>query len=160
MPIEQKILHSLSDLDQWLAKAPRPLVFTNGCFDLLHRGHVSYLQDAAKLGQSLLVAVNSDASVRGLDKGAERPLNTAADRMAVLAALESVAAVIEFDQATPLELILRCQPEHLVKGGDWPLEEIVGYAEVTQAGGEVHSLPFEFDRSTTQLVEKIRGAAK
>ncbi len=159
MSIQDKLIQSADELESWLAQITRPLVFTNGCFDLLHRGHVTYLEEAAALGQSLLVAVNTDDSVRGLDKGVERPLNKLADRMVVLAALESVAGVVSFGQPTPLKLIQQCQPDHLVKGGDWPVEEIVGYQEVINRGGQVHSLAFQFDRSTTRLVEKIRGSA-
>lgn len=143
-------------LQKWLETAPRPLVFTNGCFDILHRGHVSYLQQAAELGASLLVALNTDASVRRQGKGEDRPLNTLEDRLAVLAALGCVDAVCSFDSDTPLELILRCEPDVLVKGGDWPVESIVGCEAVRAGGGECYSLPFKFERSTTSLVEKIR----
>ena len=151
------MLDDAGALDQWLQAAPRPLVFTNGCFDILHRGHVTYLQQAAQLGASLIVALNSDASVRRQGKGEERPLNTLDDRMAVMAALACVDAVCSFDSDTPLALIKHCQPDILVKGGDWPVEAIVGCEEVRAAGGECHSIPFEHQRSTTALVEKIRG---
>lgn len=156
MSIQSKILQSSVELETWLASAARPLVFTNGCFDILHRGHISYLEDASALGKALIVAVNSDESVRALNKGSDRPLNSLDDRMAVIAALESVAAVIAFSEDTPLELVKKCQPDHLVKGGDWPVESIVGYQQIKDSGGEVHSLAFQFNRSTTQLVEKIR----
>ena len=135
---------------------PRPLVFTNGCFDILHRGHVAYLEEARTLGVSLLVAVNTDASVRRQDKGSDRPVNPLADRMAVLAALQSVDAVIPFDEDTPLNLIRRIRPEVLVKGGDWPVEHIVGADFVQAYGGKVVSIPFRHERSTTRLLERIR----
>ena len=139
-----------------LAALPRPLVFTNGCFDILHRGHVTYLAQAAALGASLIVAANSDASVKRLGKGDDRPLNCLDDRMALLAALECVALVTWFDEDTPLQRILDCRPEILVKGGDWAVEKIVGYREVIAWGGGVHSIPFRHERSTTALLQKIR----
>ncbi|MFO1405821.1 MAG: adenylyltransferase/cytidyltransferase family protein [Azonexus sp.] len=135
---------------------PRPLVFTNGCFDILHRGHVTYLAQAAALGKSLLVAVNSDDSVRRQGKGSDRPVNPLADRMAVLAALECVALVTWFDDDTPILPILACRPDILVKGGDWAPERIVGAPEVRTWGGSVHSIPFLHQTSTTALLEKIR----
>ena len=135
----------------------RPLVFTNGVFDILHRGHVTYLAQARALGAALVVALNSDASARRLGKGGDRPINTLADRMAVIAALESVALVTSFDEDTPLARILECRPEHLVKGGDWPADKIVGAKEVQSWGGTVHSIAFEHDRSTTKLLSKIRA---
>jgi D-glycero-beta-D-manno-heptose 1-phosphate adenylyltransferase len=134
----------------------RPLVFTNGVFDILHRGHVTYLAQARALGASLVVALNSDASVRRLGKGDDRPVNNLADRMAVVAALESVALVTWFDEDTPLERILACKPDHLVKGGDWAVDKIVGAKEVAGWGGQVHSIAFQHDRSTTKLLAKIR----
>ena len=135
----------------------RPLVFTNGVFDLLHRGHVTYLAQARCLGASLLLALNSDASARRLGKGEDRPINTVEDRAAVVAALQSVDLVTWFDEDTPYELILACRPEVLVKGGDWPTHQIVGASEVQSWGGRVHSIPFLFDRSTTRLLARIRG---
>lgn len=144
------------ELTRRLAALPRPLVFTNGCFDLLHRGHVTYLAQARALGASLLVAVNTDASVKRLGKGDDRPLNPLDDRMAVLAALECVTLVTWFDEDTPLARILDAQPDVLVKGGDWPVDKIVGSREVLAWGGAVHSIPFIHQRSTTALVEKIR----
>ena len=134
----------------------RPMVFTNGVFDILHRGHVTYLAQARSLGQSLVVALNSDASVRRLGKGDERPVNALADRMAVVAALESVSMVTWFEEDTPLERILACRPDHLVKGGDWAPDRIVGAREVRGWGGEVHSIPFLHQASTTGLLERIR----
>lgn len=145
-----------AELDRRLASLPRPLVFTNGCFDILHRGHVTYLAQARALGAALLVAVNSDESVRRLGKGEDRPLNSLADRMAVLAALECASLVTWFEEDTPLERIRQVRPDVLVKGGDWPPEKIVGAREVAGWGGSVHSLPFLHDRSTTALLEKIR----
>jgi rfaE bifunctional protein nucleotidyltransferase chain/domain len=142
-----------------LATLPRPLVFTNGCFDILHRGHVTYLAQARALGASLLVALNSDASVRRQGKGEDRPVNALADRAAVIAALQSVSVVTWFDTDTPLDLILIARPEILVKGGDWPLDTIVGAAEVRSFGGEVHSIPFSYQRSTTATLKRIRGQA-
>lgn len=134
----------------------RPLVFTNGVFDILHRGHVTYLAEARALGAALVVALNSDDSVRRLGKGGDRPINPLPDRMAVLAALESVTLVTWFDEDTPLARILECRPDHLVKGGDWAPERIVGGREVTGWGGQVHSIPFRHDRSTTRLLARIR----
>ncbi len=146
-----------ADLVASLASLPRPLVFTNGVFDLLHRGHVAYLARARALGASLLVAVNSDASVRRLGKGDDRPINPCADRMAVLAALASVDRVTWFDDDTPLSVILAARPEVLVKGGDWAVERIVGAAEVRGWGGSVSSIAFEHQRSTSGLLERIRA---
>lgn len=143
-----------------LARLPRPLVFTNGCFDILHRGHVTYLEEAAALGASLVVGVNSDASVRRQNKGADRPINPLADRLALLAALGAVALVVPFEDDTPLSLIKQIRPDHLVKGGDWAPDRIVGAAEVQGWGGQVHSIPFRFQRSTTDLLRRIRAAQK
>jgi D-glycero-beta-D-manno-heptose 1-phosphate adenylyltransferase len=143
-------------LGRWLAALPRPLVFTNGVFDLLHRGHVTYLARARALGAALLVALNSDASARRLGKGAERPLNALEDRMAVLAALASVDAVTWFDEDTPEALIAACRPDVLAKGGDWPVERIAGAQGVIARGGRVVSIPFEHERSTTAIVARIR----
>jgi rfaE bifunctional protein nucleotidyltransferase chain/domain len=140
-----------------LKSLARPLVFTNGVFDLLHRGHVTYLAQARALGASLLVAANSDASARGLGKGAGRPVNALEDRLAVLAALEAVTLVTWFEQETPLELIIAVKPDVLVKGGDWKPEAIVGAKEVKSWGGAVHSIPLLQGRSTTSLIRRIRG---
>ena len=136
----------------------RPMVFTNGVFDLLHRGHVTYLAQARALGASLVVAVNSDASVRRLGKGEDRPINRGEDRMAVLAALACVDLVCWFDADTPLALIELLQPDVLVKGGDWPADRIVGAAQVQARGGRVVSIPFQFERSTTAMLNRIRAA--
>lgn len=155
--IEEKIL-AISDTNSpLLSKLIRPLVFTNGCFDILHRGHVSYLEEAAQLGNSLLVAVNTDSSVRRQNKGTDRPINPLDDRLALLAALQSVDLVIPFDSDTPLELIQMIKPDILVKGGDWPIEQIVGAQEVINNGGEVHSIRFRYQRSTSDLINRIRS---
>lgn len=156
MNFEQKICPR-ADFEARAAGQSRPLVFTNGCFDVLHRGHVTYLAQARALGAALVVGVNSDASVRRLGKGDDRPVNTQEDRMAVLAALESVSFVVSFDEDTPLELILVCRPDVLVKGGDWTPDKIVGAREVQGWGGTVRSIPFLYDRSTTSLLKKIRS---
>ena len=134
----------------------RPLVFTNGVFDVLHRGHVTYLDQARALGASLVVAVNSDESVRRLGKGPDRPLNTLEDRMAVLAALEAVDLVVPFDTDTPRELIVACLPDVLVKGADYTAETTAGAAEVIAAGGRFVAIPFASAHSTTALLDKAR----
>jgi rfaE bifunctional protein nucleotidyltransferase chain/domain len=131
-------------------------VFTNGVFDLLHRGHVTYLAQARALGASLVVALNSDPSARRLGKGEGRPLNSLEDRMALVAALEAVSAVTWFDEDTPAGMIETLRPEVLVKGGDWPAEKIVGAVQTLARGGRVVSIPFEHQRSSSSLVEKIR----
>jgi len=135
---------------------PRPRVLTNGVFDLLHRGHVTYLEQARALGAALVVAINSDASVRRLGKGSDRPLNSLDDRMAVVAALGCVDLVVPFETDTPRELIAACLPEILVKGGDYSAATTAGAAEVIAAGGRFQAIPFAFDRSTTDLVRRIR----
>jgi rfaE bifunctional protein nucleotidyltransferase chain/domain len=145
------------DIAAAAALLPRPLVFTNGVFDILHRGHVTYLAQARALGASLIVALNSDASARRLGKGADRPVNTLADRAAVIASLGCVDRVTWFEADTPLELILAVKPDVLVKGGDWKPEAIVGAREVQGWGGSVHSIAFEHQRSTTALLEKVRA---
>ena len=155
LPFESKVVEPAVFVQRAKALA-RPLVFTNGVFDILHRGHVTYLAQARALGEALVVALNSDASARRLGKGDDRPINALADRMAVVAALESVALVTWFDEDTPLQRILACRPDHLVKGGDWTPERIVGAREVQSWGGQVHSIPFQHDRSTTKLLTKIR----
>ncbi|MBI3374039.1 MAG: D-glycero-beta-D-manno-heptose 1-phosphate adenylyltransferase [Betaproteobacteria bacterium] len=138
------------------ASLTRPLVFTNGVFDVLHRGHVTYLARAKALGSALMVAINSDASVRRLGKGPERPVNPLDDRMALVAALEAVDYVTWFDEDTPLALIETIRPEVLVKGGDWPVEKIVGGTQVAGWGGRTIAIPFEYRRSTTGLISRIR----
>ena len=155
-PAFERKIHAPQEAARWAAELARPLVFTNGVFDLLHRGHVTYLAQARALGAALLVALNGDASVYRLGKGPERPLNALEDRMALVAALEAVDAVTWFDEDTPLALIEACRPEVLVKGGDWPVGRIVGAAQVLAHGGQVVSIPFEHQRSTTALLERIR----
>jgi rfaE bifunctional protein nucleotidyltransferase chain/domain len=157
VPVFEAKICAPHDLPARLARVARPLVFTNGVFDLLHRGHVTYLAQARALGASLLVAVNSDASARKLEKGAGRPVNTLEDRMAVIAALEAVTLVTSFEQDTPLDLILSVKPDVLVKGGDWKPEAIVGATEVKAWGGAVHSIALVAGRSTTSIIERIRG---
>lgn len=131
-------------------------MFTNGVFDLLHRGHVTYLAQARALGASLVVALNSDASARRLGKGEGRPVNGLEDRMALVAALASTDAVTWFEEDTPASLIEVLRPDVLAKGGDWPADKIVGGAETLARGGRVVSIPFEHQRSSTALLERIR----
>lgn len=154
---EQKILSR----DECVARVkaggvPRPLVFTNGVFDILHRGHVTYLDQAAQLGATLIVAVNTDASVRRLGKGDDRPLNAEADRAALLAALQSVALVTSFDEDTPQELIAQLRPDIIVKGGDYDMDALPESALVRSWGGKAVAIPFEHQKSTTALLRKIR----
>jgi D-glycero-beta-D-manno-heptose 1-phosphate adenylyltransferase len=155
-PAFEKKIRDPARLDTWIGALERPLVFTNGVFDILHRGHVTYLARARALGASLLLAVNSDKSVRALGKGDDRPLNPLEDRLAVVAALECVDAVTWFDEDTPEGLIAACRPQVLAKGGDWPVERIVGAGGVLARGGKVVSIPFEHERSTSALVRRIR----
>lgn len=136
---------------------PRPLVFTNGVFDILHRGHVSYLDEAAQLGASLVVALNTDASVRRLGKGDDRPVNTLEDRLALIAALGCVDAVTSFDEDTPLELIEALRPDVIVKGGDYVMETLPETARVQSWGGRAVAIPFRYQRSTTALLGRIRS---
>ncbi len=145
-----------ADLPKRLESLKRPLVFTNGVFDILHRGHVTYLAEARAHGRSLVVALNSDASAKRLKKGKDRPIITLRDRMAVVAALESVDLVTWFDEDTPIEVIRICQPNVLVKGEDWKQGTIVGAKEVEHRGGSVHSIPFQWATSTSSLLERIR----
>ncbi len=147
-----------ADLASAVARLPRPLVFTNGCFDILHRGHVTYLAQARALGASMVVALNTDDSVRRLGKAEDRPINLLEDRLAVMASLESVSLVTWFDEDTPIRRILECRPDVLVKGGDWPVDKIVGAGEVLGWGGRAVSIPFLFERSTTATLARIRRA--
>lgn len=140
-----------------MAALPQPVVFTNGVFDILHRGHVTYLEQARELGASLVVGLNSDASARRLGKGPDRPLNTELDRACVLAALESVSLVVIFDEATPVELLKRVRPQWYVKGGDYDIETLAETALVRSWGGRSCALPFVDGHSTTSLVKRIRG---
>jgi D-glycero-beta-D-manno-heptose 1-phosphate adenylyltransferase len=134
-----------------------PVVFTNGVFDILHRGHVTYLAEARALGACLIVGVNSDASVRQLGKGDDRPINRQEDRMALLAALESVDWVVGFEERTPVELIGEVRPDILVKGGDYDMDALPESALVRGWGGRALAIPFEFERSTTALLRKVRA---
>lgn len=154
-----KIAESREDAATRLAgmRAGKTVVFTNGCFDLLHAGHVDLLARARALGDLLVVGVNDDNSVRRLGKGPERPLTPLAERMFVLASLESVSLVAPFGENTPLELIQALAPDVLVKGGDWPLDKIVGRDYVESRGGKVHSLPLLPGYSTTRIIELVRG---
>jgi len=155
-PAFERKIRAPHEVAGWQAELARPLVFTNGVFDLLHRGHVTYLAQARALGAALVVALNGDASARRLGKGPDRPLNPLEDRLALVAALEAVDAVTWFDEDTPQALIVACAPEVLVKGGDWQVDRIVGAREVLARGGKVVSIPFEHMRSTTGIVERIR----
>jgi D-beta-D-heptose 7-phosphate kinase/D-beta-D-heptose 1-phosphate adenosyltransferase len=151
-----KKVFSLNDLVREVEKQRRgkKIVFTNGCFDLLHVGHVRYLQEARSLGDFLIVALNTDASVKKL-KGPDRPVQMQDDRAEILAALECINGVTFFDEPTPIAVIEKVKPDILVKGGDWPVEKIVGADFVLKNGGSVKSLPFHKGRSTTGLIEKI-----
>jgi rfaE bifunctional protein nucleotidyltransferase chain/domain len=156
-PVFEAKLCAPAEVAARIKRITRPLVFTNGVFDILHRGHASYLAQARALGTSLLVALNSDASVQRLGKGPDRPINSLADRMALVAALEAVSLVTWFDEDTPLALIKLVRPDVLVKGGDWAVDAIVGAAEVKSWHGAVHSIPFVHERSTSATLNKIRG---
>jgi rfaE bifunctional protein nucleotidyltransferase chain/domain len=147
-----------TDLARHLVSLPRPWVFTNGVFDVLHRGHVMYLAQARELGGSLIVALNTDASVRRLGKGDDRPLNNDADRAVVMASQQSVTMVTWFDEDTPLQLIAEIRPDILVKGGDYDMEKLAETALVQSWGGHALALPFVPGYSTTRLLERIRAA--
>ena len=140
-----------------LASLPRPLVFTNGVFDILHRGHASYLAQARALGASLVVGVNSDASVKMLGKGDDRPINTEADRQSLLAALESVDMAVLFTEQTPVNLIEKIRPDIYVKGGDYEIDTLAETHLVKSWGGKAVAIPFLYERSTTSLLGKIRS---
>ena len=142
-----------------LRRDGKRLVFTNGCFDLLHPGHVRYLAEARALGDALVVALNSDSSVRNL-KGEGRPVLNEAERAEVMSALAAVDYVFIFDDETPRDVISKLLPDVLVKGGDWSLDTIVGREEVEAAGGTVQSLPYVEGASTSDLIKRIRGEAK
>lgn len=154
---EAKICTAYGDLEAKLKSLARPMVFTNGVFDLLHRGHVSYLAQARQLGNSLVVGVNSDASVRMLGKGADRPINGQEDRMALLAALDSVDLVVLFSEQTPVELIRKIRPDIYVKGGDYAIESLEETKTIQAWGGKAYAIPFIYERSTTKLLGKIRS---
>ena len=146
-----------SNLNQRLLVLNRPMVFTNGVFDILHRGHASYLAQARDFGASLVVGVNSDTSVKLLGKGDDRPINSQEDRMALLAALESVDLVILFENKTPVELIKRVRPDVYVKGGDYAIETLEETEVIKAWDGQAYAIPFIYDRSTTSLLGKIRS---
>jgi rfaE bifunctional protein nucleotidyltransferase chain/domain len=149
-----KTIQELLPLLAILRATGKKIVFTNGCFDLIHTGHTRYLAKAKSLGDVLVVAVNSDESVRVI-KGKKRPINTAADRMEILAALESVDFVTSFEEADPYRVISELQPDVLVKGGDWPVEKIIGRDVVESRGGRVVNVPYVEGASTTGIIEKI-----
>lgn len=152
-------LHKISarpDAQARIAALPRPVVFTNGVFDVLHCGHVTYLAQARQLGASLVVALNTDASARRLGKGPDRPLNREQDRAVLLAALESVSLVTWFDEDTPLALIAEVKPDILVKGGDYDMDTLAETAVVKAYGGKALAIAFVDGYSTTALVKKIR----
>ena len=153
-PLKRKLLN-IDELRAAVNANGRPLVFTNGVFDLLHAGHVTYLEQAKTMGHSLFVGVNSDDSVKRLGKGDNRPFNKLMDRMIVLAALECVDYVVPFEHDTPIELIKVLKPDILVKGGDWAIENIVGSTEVARWGGRTVSIPFEYTISTTEIARRI-----
>ncbi len=150
-------LCSADQLAERLSALARPVVFTNGVFDILHRGHVSYLAQARALGASLVIGLNSDASARGLGKGPDRPLNNELDRACVLAALESVSLVTLFDEPTPVALLQRVRPQLYVKGGDYDIETLEETKWVRRWGGDAQALPFVDGYSTTALVKRIRS---
>ena len=153
---EDKICTS-NNLQEKLSALPKPVVFTNGVFDILHRGHVSYLAQAKSLGKSLVIGVNTDASVRLLGKGDDRPLNVESDRLTLLAALESVDLVVLFTEPTPVELMAKINPDIYVKGGDYEIDTLAETALVKSWGGKAYAIPFIHDRSTTALLRKIRS---
>ncbi len=144
-------------MQQRIGDLAKPVVMTNGVFDILHRGHVTYLAQARALGASLVVAVNTDASVRRLGKGDDRPVNTCADRMALLAALESVSLVVEFDEDTALQAVLAVHPDIYVKGGDYDMSAIPEGQAVLAYGGQAVAIDFEHERSTSKLLAKVRS---
>jgi rfaE bifunctional protein nucleotidyltransferase chain/domain len=157
MPDFENKICTRAELKQRVAALPKPVVLTNGVFDILHRGHVTYLAQARALGASLVVAANTDASVKRLGKGDDRPLNTCGDRMAVLAALESVSLVVDFDEDTALEVVQEAQPEIYAKGGDYIMSDIPEGKAVIGYGGTAVAIDFEHDRSTTKLLARVRS---
>lgn len=151
----RELLDQLNNRRQMSPRRPPKIVFTNGCFDILHVGHARYLRDARVLGDILVVGLNSDASVSRI-KGPERPIQHESDRGELLASLAAVDFVVLFNEDTPLELIEAVQPDVLVKGGDWPVSSIVGASYVLAKGGEVKALPFHPGHSTTKLLERMK----
>jgi rfaE bifunctional protein nucleotidyltransferase chain/domain len=158
LPFESKIVLETA-LAQVVARMPRPLVFTNGVFDVLHRGHVTYLAQARELGASLMVALNTDASARRLGKGPDRPINHEGDRLALIAALACVDCVTLFDEDTPFKLIDAVRPDILVKGGDYDMDRLEEAQLVRGYGGTALAIDFIHQRSTTDLVRRIRAAS-
>ena len=146
--------NEITDLVKNLREQGKKIVFTNGCFDIIHAGHVQYLQEAKELGDVLIIGLNSDTSVKRL-KGEGRPINDQNNRAVVLNGLKAIGYVIIFEQDTPYDLINKIKPDALVKGGDWPINEIVGYDIVKASGGIVKSLSFHAGNSTTAIIEKI-----
>ncbi|UGQ47137.1 adenylyltransferase/cytidyltransferase family protein [Massilia endophytica] len=159
IPFEEKICPR-AELAARIASLPKPVVLTNGVFDILHRGHVTYLAQARELGASLVVAANTDASVKRLGKGDDRPLNNCEDRMAVLAALESVSLVVPFGEDTALEVVLEARPEIYAKGGDYDMTAIPEGKAVLGYGGKAVAIDFQHDRSTSKLLAKVRTFGK
>ncbi|HYD78727.1 MAG TPA: D-glycero-beta-D-manno-heptose 1-phosphate adenylyltransferase [Paucimonas sp.] len=155
MHFEDKIV-TRDRLAERVARLPQPVVLTNGVFDILHRGHVTYLAEARALGASLVVAVNTDASVKRLGKGDDRPLNPCEDRMAVLAALQAVDLVVPFEEDTALEIVLEARPQIYAKGGDYEMGAIPEGRAVLEYGGRAVAIDFKHDRSTTKLLKKVR----
>ena len=155
---EHKIVTLVEGIElrkQWKANEDK-VVFTNGCFDILHLGHIDYLEKSSEFGTQMIVAVNSDASVRTLEKGVERPINSEYARARLIAALEFVSMVIIFGESTPLELIQALNPDVLVKGDDYTIETIVGAKEVIAAGGEVKTIALVPNYSTTKIIQKLK----
>lgn len=157
IPEFEKKICSLDVLLGNLTEVPKPLVFTNGVFDILHRGHITYLAQARSLGACLIVGVNSDSSARTLGKGSDRPINSQADRMAMLAALSAVDFVVPFAESTPVQLLEKIRPDVYVKGGDYDIEQLAETSKVRSWGGKAIAIPFIYHRSTTQLLQKIRA---
>lgn len=157
VPDFEKKVVSLDELAERAVELPHPVVFTNGVFDILHRGHVTYLAQARALGASLVVAVNSDSSVKMLGKGDDRPINAQADRAAVLAALESVDLVVIFEEKVPLKPLELARPDIYVKGGDYEIETLPETKLAATWGGKAVAVAFEHEKSTTRLLEKIRA---
>lgn len=153
---EEKIT-SKEMLRKRISGLPKPVVLTNGVFDILHRGHVTYLEQARELGASLVVALNTDASVRRLGKGDDRPINNCEDRMAVIAALQSVSLVVAFDEDTALEIVQEARPDIYAKGGDYRMDAIPEGMAVLAYGGRVEAITFKHDRSTSKLLSKVRN---
>ena len=159
MPDFEKKICTRAELQQRVAQLPKPVVLTNGVFDILHRGHVTYLAQAREQGASLVVAVNTDASVKRLGKGDDRPINACEDRMAILAALEAVSMVVPFDEDTALEVVQQARPDVYVKGGDYDMTTIPEGKAVIAYGGRAIAIDFEHDRSTSKLLSRVRMAA-